>query len=91
VIGNRESAPELEMIRRSRASGAVAALPTSSALEKPFRDRLIENYTAIAVTLTDLHLFSTKHLPERCTAVALQTVGLDRQAANEIARRPLPS
>ncbi len=46
---------------------------------------------SIAVALTDLHLFSTKHLPERCAAVVLQTLGLDQQAANEIARRPLPS
>jgi AcrR family transcriptional regulator len=46
---------------------------------------------SIAVALTDLHLFSTEHLPERCAAVVLQTLGLDQQAANEIARRPLGS
>jgi hypothetical protein len=46
---------------------------------------------SIAVALTDLHPFSTTHLPERCAAVVLQTLGLDQQAANEIARRPLPS
>ena len=46
---------------------------------------------SIAVALTDLHRFSTEHLPERCAAVVLQTLGLDQQAANEIARRPLAS
>jgi AcrR family transcriptional regulator len=45
---------------------------------------------SIAAASTDLHLFSTKHLPERTAGMVLQTLGLDQQEANEIARRPLP-
>ncbi|MGP6159610.1 MAG: TetR/AcrR family transcriptional regulator, partial [Vulcanimicrobiaceae bacterium] len=35
--------------------------------------------------------FNTNHLPERTAAVVLQTLGLDRAAAEEVAHRPLPA
>jgi len=46
---------------------------------------------SIAVALTGQRVVGAKQFPERCAAVALQTLGLDQQEAEEIARRPLPS
>ncbi|MBV8284968.1 MAG: TetR/AcrR family transcriptional regulator [Candidatus Eremiobacteraeota bacterium] len=46
---------------------------------------------SIAATSSIAHRFSTKDLPERCAATVLQTLGVERTEADEIARRPLPS
>ena len=45
---------------------------------------------SIAAASTDAHRFSTRHFPERCAAMVLQSLGVDPLEANEIARRTLP-
>ena len=45
---------------------------------------------SIAAASTDVHRLSTKHFPERCAGMVLQSLGVDPLEANEIARRTLP-
>ena len=45
---------------------------------------------SIAATSPQFRRFNTKQLPERCAAMVLQILGLDRAEADDIARWPLP-